>query len=270
MNRDWTLLVGDFSGAEFAPVADIIAKHGQVVRASTPSEAATKLAAAAQPPVVMVLAWPRPGAISQAEVASLRKAAPLSRLLAVLGSWCEGEGRSGHVIPGVIRTVWHQWIPRWTDEFQPRRAKLPAWGLPETSGDDERLLSLAAQRHSRGTGMIAVVSRDLDAAELFGAACRQRGFYTAWLLTIEHLLRVSPPAAILWDGATSRIDELATIRRKTTAPIVALIDFPRADDVRRATESGAAAVLGRPLILDNLFWHLDRLAMPPPAIERVA
>ena len=43
------------------------------------------------------------------------------------------------------------------------------------------------------------------------------------------------------------------------APLIALLDFPRIEDVERARSAGAAAVLSKPLQLEDLFWHLERV-----------
>jgi CheY-like chemotaxis protein len=45
-------------------------------------------------------------------------------------------------------------------------------------------------------------------------------------------------------------------------PIVAIVDFPRVEDRDRAMAAGAAAVLSKPLLLDDLFWQLDQLGEP--------
>src|SRR5262245_51191431 len=63
-------------------------------------------------PELIVLTQSRPGEVSCEAVDRLRSAAPLSRLVGLLGSWCEGEVRSGHPWPAVERVYWHQW-PAW-------------------------------------------------------------------------------------------------------------------------------------------------------------
>ena len=271
MDRLQTLLIGDFDRAEFAPVVEALTERGQTRCATNLSEALAQLAAANLSPDAIVLAWPCPGTFSAREINLLRKAAPLARQLAVLGSWCEGEGRSGEIIPGLIRTVWHQWIPSWIDDFQPcEMRRLRSWCLPETAGEEERLLWRMARPWPPRTGLIAIASRQFDTAELYGAVCRKHGYSTVWLSGNEDLVRVGRPAAIVWDGDANRLEELSEIRAHSTAPIVALVDFPRADDVRRATDAAAAAVLGRPMAWDCLFWHLERLDNTQTANQRIA
>ena len=266
-----TLLVGNFDCAEFSPVVEALAERCQIQPAKDMPDALAQLAAVRWSPDAVVLAWPCPGAFAARDISRLRTAAPLARQLAILGSWCEGKVRSGEIIPGLIRTVWHQWIPSWADDFQARTVtRLPGWGLPETAADEERLLARAARRWPSRSGLIAIASRRFDTAELHGEACRLRGYSTAWLKNGEDLLRIGRPALVIWDGDTDQMAELSSIRANSSAPIVALIDFPRADDVRRATEAGAAAVLSRPTSWDCLFWHLDRLDARHGVTQRVA
>src|SRR5262245_46214259 len=60
-------------------------------------------------PDLILLVASRPGRFSAAEVEALHRRAPLARLVALLGTWCEGEVRSGHPWPGVNRIYAHQW-----------------------------------------------------------------------------------------------------------------------------------------------------------------
>lgn len=61
---------------------------------------------------LIVLAESRPGEYSATSIDELRACAPLARVWRLLGSWCEGEQRSGHPPAGCINTYWHQWEPR--------------------------------------------------------------------------------------------------------------------------------------------------------------
>jgi CheY-like chemotaxis protein len=45
------------------------------------------------------------------------------------------------------------------------------------------------------------------------------------------------------------------------APVMALVDFPRVADVEHWRAAGAAAVLSKPVNLDDLFWQLDQLLL---------
>src|SRR5262245_23662353 len=67
------------------------------------------------PPHAILFFQSRPGQISCREVECQHARAPLARLVALVGPWCEGEQRSGRPWPGVVRVPWRTWalaLPR--------------------------------------------------------------------------------------------------------------------------------------------------------------
>ena len=129
-----------------------------------------------------MLAQACPDQFSAAAIDRLRSLAPLARLIVILGSWCEGEPRSGRPLPGVIRMYWHQAavrirreFPRW---FQPEGS---AWRLPATATDEERLLASIDAPLPRGNGLVAIWTRRPEMEGLLSDACRRAGYSTAWL-----------------------------------------------------------------------------------------
>ena len=54
----------------------------------------------------------------------------------------------------------------------------------------------------------------------------------------------------------------ALVERLRPAPVVAMLDFPRVEDCDRALAAGVVAVLSKPLVLADLFWHLDHVTTP--------
>ena len=88
-----------------------------------------------------MLAQARPGRFSEHDVARLKQCAPLARVLGLLGSWCEGETRTGTAWPAAGRCYWYQWPARFESELDRiGRGLCPAWGLPETASPEERVL----------------------------------------------------------------------------------------------------------------------------------
>ena len=98
MSQPHVWMLGDWEQAEFA--AAVAYLQTSVDLSLTPS---------ANDPDLILLVASRPGRFSAAEVESLHRRAPLAKLVALLGSWCEGEVRSGHPWPGVTRIYAHQW-----------------------------------------------------------------------------------------------------------------------------------------------------------------
>ena len=114
MRQPHVWMLGDWEQAEFLPA--VVYLRTNVNLSLTPS---------ANDPDLILLVASRPGRFSAAEVESLHRRAPLARLIALLGSWCEGEVRSGHPWPGVTRIYAHQWqarLPRELETWQPRTA----------------------------------------------------------------------------------------------------------------------------------------------------
>ena len=88
------------------------------------------------------------------------------------------------------------------------------------------------------------------------------GYATVWLRD-DQQVRVEGPTAVIWDGNHCDDEQASALAHVThrfrPAPVIALFHFPRAGDRDRARSAGAATVLSKPFLLDDLFWHLDRL-----------
>jgi hypothetical protein len=316
------LLVDEFERSEFHQARESLAAGGNLLRAGGMAHAAAIVEEQPCPPELIVLAHAFPLQYSHAEIDRLRRLAPLSRIVALLGSWCEGETRSGSPAPGVIRVYWHQWAERSGRELaRLARGEPSAWSLPVTATEEERLLSQSARPTGTGSffgpfyrdlparmtaekcacplpacesmrnhveGLIAVESRCNEMADWLSAACRERGYCVARLdfsnrnetesetgqeCDIEpdssfgpcgnNAVRLEGAVAGVFDGSDASESELKRLRRFSAAirpaPVVALLDFPRIEDTQIALRSGAAAMLSKPLLAEDLFWRLDRL-----------
>ena len=100
-------------------------------------------------------------------------------------------------------------------------------------------------------------------ADMLATACRDQGYSGVWL-DPRHPLRLEGPDAILWEGSADCLDDLHSMHlRYRTAPILALMDFPRIEDVKRATQLGAAEILPKPTHLEDLFARLAALLGDP-------
>ena len=69
--------------------------------------------------------------------------------------------------------------------------------------------------------------------------------------------------AAIFDSTELDSEECANLGRLAKAldpaPVIALLGFPRVDDRLRALSAGAAAVISKPLVVDDLFGELERL-----------
>ena len=76
--------------------------------------------------------------------------------------------------------------------------------------------------------------------------------------------RIEGATAAIFDCDDLDDAEFAELRRLAAAlrpaPVLALMSFPRIEDQCRAVAAGAAAVLSKPLVVDDLFGELDPAA----------
>lgn len=260
------MLIGDFRPPEFRSVAEQLGRIARIETAANCPAAILNLADADHVPDVIVLAQLWPGQHLHGQLDQLHRIAPLTRILAVSGTWCEGESRSGSPWPGMLRTYWHCWLAHWCRDFaRLASAQLPAWGLPTTATDAERAMLPRRQVPATG-GLIAIRSQSYDFVDMLCEACQRQGYGTVWLDPRRRAPRIDGPTAILWDGAPGTLSDLETVRATYPhSPILALVDFPRWEDVRQAEAAGAGAVLAKPFLLDDLFLLLD--AMIPRSIN---
>ena len=256
------LLLGDTDRAEFQPARRTLDTLGRVHALADVQAAADAIAGAQTAADVIVVAQAYPGQFPQAAIDRLRRAAPLARMVALLGSWCEGEMRSGKPWPGVIRLYWHQAPDRCQRELRHLiEGRGSTWGLPITATEEERLLAAAQTPLPQRQGAIAIYTR-LGAMETWLAAvCRRCGYATVWQRG-PHYARLQGVTAAIYDGSDLSGEEVEEVRRLASAlspaPLLVLLDFPRIEDHRRALAAGAAGVLAKPLLLDDLLGQLDR------------
>ena len=269
MSEISVLLVGDAERSEFREASATLDALGHVTRVANTALAETALRDGRLVPEVIVLAQAYPAQFSHASVDRLRRLAPLARILGMMGSWCEGEMRTGKPWPAALRIYWHQWTARCTQQFDfMRRDECSAWGLPITATEEEQLLMAAERPIEPRQGLIALFTRRYEMEDWLSAACRARRYSTVWLRP-PRPARIDGATAAIFDGSDCRGDELAALKRLATTlgplprieavPVIALLDFPRIEDQQRALSAGAAALMSKPTRVDDLFWQLDQV-----------
>ena len=255
------LLVGNTDRPEFRRARAVLDASGRVTCLPDPESAAAALAEGRVVPEVIVVAQAYPAQFSSRVIDRLQRLAPLGRVLGLLGSWCEGEMRSGKPWPGAVRLYWHQWPPRCRRQIERiRRGECSAWGLPVTATEEERLLLTAGEPTPNRQGLIAIHTPSFVMEDWLSAACRSRGLSTVWLRP-PRWTRVEGATAAIFDGSDGRGWELEAIERLwatlAPAPVIVLLDFPRIEDHHRVLAAGAAAVVSKPLNVDDLFAEMD-------------
>ncbi len=253
------LLVGDYSSREFKPLRDSIPHFAEVT--AVPGCAAAVQMLQSQDAIfdLAIIAERWPGEHAKSVLEQIQRERPIMRMLAVCGSWCDGQKRSGTPWPGMLHTTWHRWLPHWQEDLiRLSQSRLPSFGLPVVANDDERIMFRNFPPQTDGK-LIAIRSRRDDMADMLTSACRSQGYAAAWL-DPRYRLRLEGPDAILWEGSANQLDDLQNIhRRYPSAPIMALLDFPRIDDLERALRWGAAEILAKPMHLADLFTRIAAL-----------
>ncbi len=103
-------------------------------------------------PPFLLICWLQdyPGQYPHQWMDRVRRASPLTRQLVLLGSWCEGEMRTGSPVPGTIRLYWHQWARGGEKELRfLLSGGASGWSLPATSGEEELILMKSARSGAR-------------------------------------------------------------------------------------------------------------------------
>ncbi len=257
------LMVGEPGRAEFRPAIETVYRYGRVSAARNLDEAELLLDQHQLAVDLVVLVQSFPGEISVQALDRLRRRVPLARIIGLLGSWCEGEMRSGDPWPAAIRVYWHQWPARCAAELnRMMHNQTAAWSLPATATEEERLLVESHDSMPTGTGLVAVWSRGYEIADWLCEACRQQGYSTVWL-NQGRVPRFEGVLAALYDMADTSPNDFAELTafaaQLRPAPVFALMHFPRIQDLRNAACYGAASVLSKPLVLHDLFRQLAGL-----------
>jgi len=258
------LAIGDFDAAEFADAAGSLARQGAMIVPDVP--AAVRAIDGGFAPALVILAQCWPGEFPSRQIDALRRAAPLARIINLLGPWMEGETRSGKPIAGALRVYWHQWTDLAGQLETPNRWSV--WSLPQTASEDQRLLSEQqfppSDRAARGSGslLIAVVADEGQSAQSLTAMCERRGWQSVWLRSIAAEISFHPDA-ILFDAAHNSQTDMTQLARLQVAchncPIVVLAGFPRAEDVSPWKSAGATAIVSKPFLTRDLLREIERL-----------
>jgi CheY-like chemotaxis protein len=218
----------------------------------------------------LLIAQSFPGEFTFRNIQQLQSAAPLARLCVLLDSWSEGETRSGHPWPGVPRLYLHQLWARLRSENWAATGPDPLadWSTLPTLAADELWLRRADRRlpHLKGTALIWGPEPDSRAA--LSDVCRAVGLQAIGLQTTDPIPSVEVRLA-LYDAAPYRnhrgVDLRMIASRARRVPVIALIDFPRPDEIAEATAAGCTHVLGKPFLIDDLVACLhDALVHPHP------
>jgi len=262
-------LIGDFDAAEFSPAVEWLRERATCTSFGDPRDAIARcaprgasLGLSAHEPAAVVFCAARPGSISHAQVDALSRAFPLARLMALVGSWCAGEVRSGRPWPGVPRIDWHRWqtrLPELMDEIDGATPVRP----PRTMTEVDVLLSSQAQaRPPKVAARVAIITdRRVDFESLCNALSLTTN-HCQWLLP-DNITPPSPVDVLLVDATANlgAADEDLNRVRSSLGPLPALVlgHFPRPDEHRDLLAMPRTAFLAKPYLQRDLLLSLAAL-----------
>ncbi len=272
------LLVGDWQHREFAAASANISDTYDWPHATNINEACDLLSHCFQPPELILLAQPLPGLFRQADIDRLQQLVPLTRLVLVAGSWCEGELRTGSPPNGIIRLYWYELASWWQAAIDRRDAGLcPPWSLPLDHAQAGRCSSANDLSQSKNSSLLSVLidAADFAVYETLSTALDNYGINSSWKFQDENATAPAPapapaPAnananananAGIWDGGQLSDCERTRLTNfccQVDGPVIALLDFPRIEHFAQAQAAGAAAVLAKPYIVEELVAALTQ------------
>jgi CheY-like chemotaxis protein len=278
------LFVGDAERYEFSAAAKWLQNRGARL-ASDIQTALTVLDNSDFSPAVIVLLF------TADQIEKLRRTAPLARIIRLLDPWLEGESRSGQPIPASLRTQWEQWPARIQQPVHlalqglesKQTASPPVWSLPLTATEDDRLMALfggdipansssdqiALTASAAPAPLIAVRAQHRETAHTLCDICHACGWKSLWLRTLPAETPISVNA-VLFDMASNKPQELELLKAMKaitgTASLIALAGFPRPEDISELQSAGAAVVISKPFLVDDLIWQTEQLLLSPSTV----
>ena len=257
--------LGDMQQSEFADAKAWLHSHAKLLAAESVADAeelARLRALQGESLDLLLLACARRGQFNSADVQRLRSASPLARIVALAGSWCDGPWRREcDWLPGVAIVTWHRW-PAWSEvngqQLAFRRA--PSWALPDSTTADELAEFWSGQPLKQDRGLIAIDSPHAESAEVLADVVRAAGFSAVWQSPssggfIDGVRAVVCEADDAHPATVERVAQLS--RQFAPSPVLALLNFPRAEDIERIMAVGAAAVVGKPFTLHEILAQLE-------------
>lgn len=208
---------------------------------------------------VIVLAQSRRDQFSQTLVDSLRAKMPHVPVVALLGSWCEGQNRSGEPLLGVNDVHWHQWRNRFElFSKQLQSGDTPDWQQPLTATVADRVRDLSIDSASlnsiKGTRiLISSLQRTSfeslrDALSLYHCDCAWNESSTIAKDAEFDLVCVDGNTAT--DDFRSRVEAIRN--RMGEVPVIAILNAPRQQDFTGLASIGVFELIAKPFLQQDL------------------
>lgn len=261
-------VIGSWARPEFSEARDWLRSNAHAIRFSNVETVVQAIDAAKQDPHQILFVQTRPGQFHQSDVNRLRTLAPLARISLLLGSWCEGETRSGFPLIDVPRLAWHNLRPRMN--AMTHDVTLSSHSvLPFTTTEQDRCRFELRQCRPEVPLRIGVYSADPAQVAALCEMLVGNGHDPVRFTSSDQEF----VDAIVWDDAggarVPRIparDISAAFGSAATTTVIALRTFARIQDVDDDRANGISATIAKPFQVADLF---NQIAFFMPRAQRV-
>lgn len=261
-------IVGESEHREFAAALAWLNEQTRLYPFPTCQAANEAIRAGDVLPSWIILAAAHRSTFNTREVERLHRRAPHTRLVTLLGSWCEGETRSGLALPGVSRVYWHEFVTRAPLEMLgPSRSGYACWWLPRSATPVDLALTIERRGPRKTSHALDIVAPTRERYEALADAAAACGCSANWLR--DPTEKNTSAAALLYDSdslSESVAVELRHLLSTQRKPVVALLPFPRQQEIVAAKALGVTSIIAKPFLLGDLGTHLAHIL---PAKKRV-
>ncbi len=252
MNDHKILLTGDYWHADFQPIVSSFKTPTTLVpieKIESVSDSTFDL---------IIIAQARRDQHSQVDVEKLHAIFPTTPVIAVLGSWCEGETRSGKPWPGVTRIYWHQWQGRYQNFIdQLSESGITEWHAPRTSTIGDRIAIPKAVPVGNPISCVAISAWTATRHQMAVAAIHHFGWRSTWIErgvwnaeTITAVDAICIEADAWCSEVESRVKWIQS--EVPNKPMVLLVNYPRVAQLKAINAAGIAEVVSKPFELVDL------------------
>jgi hypothetical protein len=265
MSLPRVVYVGDRESPEFAEPLRWLAARARLAVATDFASALEMLKLGPHPFDLIVVGQLRPGEHAHRSFDSLRSAAPLTPIVCLLASPCQGETRTGKPWPGALRVYAHQFIVRVGQQFERLESQGGlAWAMPFTATEEDRMLALSPICERQFMARVAVFSDQRETASALGDLLKVAG---CPVVGQSESAIGDDVNVLIWDCkgdfSVSQSSFERLVKRCPRPAKIVLLGFPRIADQAAAMACGAAAVVSKPFLIEDLLWQIGQCLNNP-------
>lgn len=207
---------------------------------------------------LVVITQGRRGVVPDEDIDRIQSTFATTPIVALLGSWCEGEKRSGSPWPGIPRIYWHQW----QGQFQQflnclQENNIHPWQMPATTTASDEVVAGPHFGEESFSGIVAVSAWTKTQFDMIEDALSAFNAKSCWV------------ERSTWDGEAKELVKVVIVDDDSLTgdletrirwiistfgqvPVVLTLGFPRKDEVESLQAMGVGAVVSKPFKLGDL------------------